>query len=299
MHAFLLRVLSLALVLLGTLVGQAWGQQDLHAIPPLSAHVTDVSGLLSPAEQQALEARLVALEQQKGAQVAVLIVASTQPEAIEQYALRVAEQWRLGRKGVDDGLLFLIARDDRRMRIEVGRGLEGAIPDAIAKRIIADVVTPRFRAGDYAGGVNEGVAAIVAKISGEALPLPQGSPGAQAADGEMGLEEMLVLGIVVTIIAGGILKAMFGRLLGAGMVAALVGGGAWLLTSMMLIALVGAVLAFVFTLAMGGAGSGRHIGGGPWIGGPWNGGGGFGGGSGGGWSGGGGDFGGGGASGNW
>lgn len=138
------------------LTGLAFAQ-ELQPVPPLSAHVTDTVGLLPDAQRAAVEEKLVSLEQQHGAQVAVLIVASTHPEAIEAYGLRVAEAWKLGRKGVDDGLLFLIARDDRRMRIEVGSGLEGAIPDAIAKRIIAEVVTPHFKAGDFAGGVEAGV----------------------------------------------------------------------------------------------------------------------------------------------
>lgn len=266
---------------------------DLPPIPALSAHVTDTLGLLPEPRKLALENRLVALETEKGAQVAVLVVASTQPEAIEEYALRAAEAWRLGRKGVDDGLLFLIARDDRRMRIEVGRGLEGAIPDAIAKRIIADVVTPQFRAGDFAGGIEAGVAAIAARVSGEALPAP--TARSPAGDSDFGLEEILVLGMIVTIVVGSVLRAIFGRLLGATMVSGIVGVGAWLLTSVLLVGVAGGVAAFIFVLVMGSGGGSRHTGG------PWMGGGGFGrgGGGGGGWSGGGGGFGGGGASGGW
>ncbi len=269
---------------------------DLQPVPALSAHVTDTVGLLPDARRLALENRLVALEAEKGAQVAVLVVATTQPEAIEEYALRAAEAWRLGRKGVDDGLLFLVARDDRRMRIEVGRGLEGAIPDAIAKRIIADVVTPQFRAGDFAGGVEAGVEAIAARVSGEALPAP--TLRKAGSDSQFGLEEILVLGIIVTIVVGSVLRAIFGRLLGATMVSGIVGVGAWLLTSALLVGVAGGVVAFIFVLAMGSGGGSRHTGG-PWMGGGM-GGGGFGrGGGGGGWSGGGGGFGGGGASGGW
>ena len=149
LRAFLLPLrLFFAVSLLALLMGGAQAQ-DVQPLPPLAAHVTDTVGLLSVDRREAIEARLVALEREKGAQVAVLLVATTRPEAIEEYALRVAEAVRLGRKGVDDGVLFVVARDDRRMRIEVGRGLEGAIPDAIAKRIIADVVTPYFKAGDF------------------------------------------------------------------------------------------------------------------------------------------------------
>lgn len=266
--------------------------QDVQPLPQLAAHVTDTVGLLSVDRREAIEARLVALEREKGAQVAVLLVASTQPEAIEEYALRVAEATRLGRQGVDDGVLFVVARDDRRMRIEVGRGLEGAIPDAIAKRIIADVVTPYFKAGDFPRGIEAGVDAIAARVAGE--PLPEPVVRGQGADGAMGLEELLVVGMIVTIVLGGILRAIFGRLLGAALASGIVGVGAWTLTGMLLIGLAGGLLAFVFVLVMGAGGGTRHTGG------PWMGGGGFGrGGGGGGWSGGGGGFGGGGASGGW
>jgi len=296
LRVWALRILLAAACVFG-LVG-AVGAQDLQPIPALSAHVTDSVGLLPEPQRLAIEARLVRLEQEKGAQVAVLVVASTQPEAIEQYALRAAEAWRLGRKGVDDGLLFLVARDDRRMRIEVGRGLEGAIPDAIAKRIIADVVTPHFKAGDYPGGIEAGVEAIAARVSGEALPAPtlSGPDGGS----QFGLEEVLVLGMIGTIVVGGVLRAVFGRLVGATLASGLVGVGAWLLTGTLVVGVIGGVLAFIFVLAMGAGGSGR---GGPWLGGGMGGGmggGGFGrGGNGGGWSGGGGGFGGGGASGGW
>lgn len=286
----LLRVL---LVLLCSLVGVLHAQ-ELQPLPTLSAHVTDTLGLLPEARREALEVRLVALEKDKGAQVAVLVVATTKPEAVESYALRVAEAWRLGRQGVDDGILFLIARDDRRMRIEVGRGLEGAVPDAIAKRIVADVVAPHLRGGDFASGIEAGVEAIAARISGEALPPPTAANAGQ----EAGFEELLVLGIIGTIVVGGVLRAIFGRLLGAGLASGIVGFGAWTLSGMLVIGVVGGLLAFVFVLAMGAGGGTRGVGG-PWIGGGM-GGGGFGrGGGGGGWSGGGGGFGGGGASGGW
>ncbi len=269
--------------------------QELQPLPALSAHVNDTVGLLPADRRQALESQLVQLEKDKGAQLAVLIVSTTRPEPIESYSLRVAEAWRLGRKGVDDGVLFVVARDDRRMRVEVGYGLEGAVPDAIAKRIIAEVVAPRFKAGDFPGGIEAGVAALVARINGEALPAP--TPNAGADDQQMGLEEALVLGIIFTLVVGSVLKAIFGRLLGSTIAAGIVGVGAWTLTSVLLVGAVGAVLAFIFSLVAGSGGAGR-IGGGPTIGGGF--GGGFGGsGGGGGWSGGGGGFGGGGASGGW
>lgn len=175
------------------------------------------------------------------------------------------------------------------MRIEVGRGLEGALPDARAKQIIADAVAPRFKAGDYPGGIEAGVESILALLSGEALPPPPAVDEGRKGD----TEEWLVLGLVATIIGGGVLRALFGRLLGAGLAGGLVGVGAWLISAAWFIALVCGVLAFIFVLAMGAGGRGGV--GGPWIGGR---GGGFGS-RGGGWSGGGGGFGGGGASGGW
>lgn len=291
----LARVIGLLAGLWLGLFGLAFAQ-ELQPVPALSAHVTDTVGLLPEDRRQALESQLVQLEKDKGAQLAVLIVSTTRPEPIESYSLRVAEAWRLGRKGVDDGVLFIVARDDRRMRVEVGYGLEGAVPDAIAKRIVAEVVAPRFKAGDFPGGIEAGVAALVARINGEALPAP--APGAAGADDQqMGLEEALVLGIIFTLVVGSVLKAIFGRLLGSTIAAGVVGVGAWMLTSVLLVGAVGAVLAFIFSLVAGSGGAGR-IGGGPTIGGGF--GGGFGGrGGGGGWSGGGGGFGGGGASGGW
>lgn len=291
----LARVIGLLAGLWLGLFGLAFAQ-ELQPVPALSAHVTDTVGLLPEDRRQALESQLVQLEKDKGAQLAVFIVSTTRPEPIESYSLRVAEAWRLGRKGVDDGVLFVVARDDRRMRVEVGYGLEGAVPDAIAKRIVAEVVAPRFKAGDFPGGIEAGVAALVARINGEALPAPAPS-AAGADDQQMGLEEALVLGIIFTLVVGSVLKAIFGRLLGSTIAAGIVGVGAWTLTSVLLVGAVGAVLAFIFSLVAGSGGAGR-IGGGPTIGGGF--GGGFGGrGGGGGWSGGGGGFGGGGASGGW
>ncbi|HSD60573.1 MAG TPA: YgcG family protein, partial [Burkholderiales bacterium] len=142
-------------------------------VPPLQARVTDLTRTLSGGQQAALERRLAAFEQKKGSQVAVLIVPSTRPETIEQYAIRVAEQWKLGRKGVDDGALLLVAKDDREVRIEVGYGLEGVLPDATAKRIISEVIVPRFRQGDFAGGIDAGVGRMISVIEGEPLPPPQ------------------------------------------------------------------------------------------------------------------------------
>jgi uncharacterized protein len=254
------------------------------AVPPLTARVTDQVGVLQPEQRAALESRLVALEQEKGSQIAVLIVPTTQPETIEQYSIRVAENWQLGRKGVDDGLLILLAMDDRAMRIEVGYGLEGVIPDAIAKRVIAEIMTPYFRQGDFYGGLDAAVTQLVALVGGEPLPPPAKQKPASS------IGDMLPLLLFGAIAVGGILRAIFGRFLGGSISGGLVGILVWVLGGGLLFALILGILAFVMTLSGGmGGGMGGTRGG--------TGGGGFGGG--GGFSGGGGGFGGGGASGRW
>lgn len=260
----------------------AWAEV---AVPPLNARVIDLTGTLDAASKQGIEGKLAALEQAKGAQIAVLVIATTEPESIEQYALRVAEAWKLGRKGVDDGALLLIAKDARALRIEVGYGLEGAIPDAMAKRIIAEIIVPRFQAGDFVGGLEAGVDALVKLVQGEPLPPPVKARGGSLAE----LGDMLPAAMMFIFVIGGVLRMMLGRLAGAGVAATVAFMGAWLLLGGVLIALIVAVVAFVFVLA-GGVTGGRSRGG--------YGGGGFGGG-GGGFGGGGGGFGGGGASGRW
>ncbi len=260
------------------------------AVPPLTARVTDQVGVLQPEQQAALESRLAALEQEKGSQIAVLIVPTTQPETIEQYSIRVAESWQLGRKGVDDGLLILLAMDDRTMRIEVGYGLEGVIPDAIAKRVIAEIMTPYFRQGDFYGGLDAALTQLVALVSGEPLPPPAKQEPASS------IGDMLPLLLFGAIAVGGILRAIFGRFLGGSISGGLVGILVWVLGGGLLFALILGILAFVMTLS-GGMGGGGMGGGG--MGGARGGMGGGGFGGGGGFSGGGGGFGGGGASGRW
>ena len=255
------------------------------AVPPLKARVTDLTGTLQPAHQAALEQTLQAFEEKKGSQIAVLIVPTTQPETIEQFSIRVAEAWKLGRKGVDDGVLLLIARNDRALRIEVGYGLEGAIPDAVAKRIVSEVVAPYFRQGDFYGGIGAGIDRIVRVIEGEPLPEAKKSQAGGKKNGN--IDDWLGIVFVVAIVLGGAMRALFGQFIGgiiAGSVAAVI---AWLLFASLLMALAAGLIVFVFTLI------GRHGGGG------WSSGGGGWSGGGGGFSGGGGGFGGGGASGNW
>jgi uncharacterized protein len=267
---------------------------ELVAIPPLKARVTDLTGTLSREQAASLEADLAQFEKARGSQLAILLVASTQPESIEAYSIRVAEAWKLGRKGVDDGILILVAKNDRKLRIEVGRGLEGAVPDAVAKRIVAEVIGPRFKEGDFHGGLRAGVAKLQAVIGGEALPPPK--PAARQGGRAMDLETLFIVGMVIATLLGAVMGRLLGRLGGSTVTAGVVGGLAWLVTGSALAALIGAILVFIFVLAF--ASSGR---GGGWSSGGWSGGGGgwSGGSSDGGFSGGGGDFGGGGASGDW
>lgn len=290
------------LLLLTTLLAFAALAQDTPVpVPPLRSPVTDLTQTLSPQEQAALESRLRDFEAQKGSQIAVLIVPTTQPETIEEYSIRVADTWKIGREGPDDGVILLVAKNDRTVRIEVGTGLEGALPDVIASRIISQVVVPHFREGDFAGGINAAITRIIAVIEGEPLPEPQ-RRSARGAEGMGGIGNALPVLLMFVFVASGILRNMLGRVGGAGVTAGIAGVLVWLLTSVLATAIGAAVVAFLFALLAGGFGGGgrgwtsRR---GGWGGGGW--GGGFGGGfrGGGGWSGGGGGFSGGGASGRW
>ncbi len=174
--------LAALLVVLGALAAPAIAQPaGPAAVPALQARVTDTTSTLDASRRQALEQRLAAFEQRKGAQIAVLVVPSTAPDTIEQYATRVFDQWKLGRKGTDDGVLLVVAKNDRAVRIEVGYGLEGAIPDAMASRIIREQIVPAFQAGDYAGGIEAGVGAIEKLVDGEPLPPPAARAAADGA----------------------------------------------------------------------------------------------------------------------
>ena len=288
----MLRVLLLTLVL-----GIPFASNSQVAVPPV-ARVTDQTGTLGAEQKASIERMLEAFEARKGSQIAVLMVPTTKGEAIEQYALRVAETWKLGRKGVDDGALLAIAKDDRALRIEVGYGLEGALNDATAKRIVAEVITPRFREGDFFGGISAGVDRMIKVIDGEPLPAPARS--APQVDG--GVFQFLPIVLIAAMVVGGVLRAILGRGLGALATGGGVGFLAWILAGTLFVGVIAGVLAFFFTLMGGGFGGGRRYGGFPGgfpggmgRGGSWGGGGGFGGG----FRGGGGGFGGGGASGRW
>ena len=255
------------------------------AVPPLAGHVTDLTATLTPAQKESLEQTLAAFEARKGSQLAVLLLPTTAPEGIDQYALRVAEQWKIGRAKVDDGAILVVAKDDRTLRLEVGYGLEGALSDIVSKRIISDTIVPRFKQGDYFGGIDAGVAQIIRVVDGEALP----SPPSQRMQGPDDLRQMFPFLLIVVLVVGGVLRNTIGKLAGSVVTGALVGVLAWLLLGAVLLAVLAGLVATVVTLLGGGAVL-RGIGGM---------GGGRGGFGGGGFRGGGGGFGGGGASGRW
>ena len=285
--------------------------QQLAQIPALDSPVVDTTGTLDGIARQNLEAQSRALQQRKGSQLQILMVPTTQPEDIAQYAVRAYEQWKLGRKGVDDGVLLVVAKDDRRVRIEVGYGLEGAIPDATAIRVISEYMTPKFRNGDYAGGLSDAAAVLVQLIDGEPLPAPLAAQARPQGGGDAGGGWLFAL--VAAFIVAQVARGIFGRapsLMRGVLGGAAAGGVAWLVSSLLLVGGIGAAIGFFMGLAslpsgrfargagQGGSGwGGFGVPGGGWGGGM--GGGGFGGGGGGGWSGGGGMSGGGGASGSW
>lgn len=256
-------------------------------VPPLTGRVTDQTATLTAEEKNKLEQTLQAFEARKGSQLAVLIVSTTAPETIEQYALRVAEQWKLGRKKVDDGALLVVAKSDRALRIEVGYGLEGALNDATSKRIISEIIAPRFKQGDFYGGIAAGIGQMIRVVDGESLPEPTARPAGGGAEIGQYVPVILILALVI----GGVLRSVLGRLPGAIVTGGAVAFIAWLFAGAISIALGAGLIALLYTLiggGMGGLGIGGRLGG--------FGTGGF---SGGGFGGGGGGFGGGGASGRW
>lgn len=283
-------LLGLLLLLpLGTL-----GAQEIAPIPALDSPVVDTTGTLDAEQTRQLVQQATDLQKRKGSQLQVLIVPTTQPEDIAQYTTRVFEQWQIGRKGVDDGVLLVVARNDRRVRIEPGYGLEGAVPDAVANRIIQEYIAPSFRRGDYAGGISEATAMLARLIEGEPLPPPvsahRAREAAPAGDG-------WIVAVVIGFFVGSLLRAVLGWLprplrgLAAGAGAAVV---AFLFTSLLVASGIAGVVGLLMAVTSGHPA--RFARGGGWGGGGF--GGGFGGG-GGGWGGGGGRSGGGGASGGW
>ena len=268
------------------------------AVPVLSGRVVDRTMTLSQAEQAALDATLRDFEARKGSQVAVLIVPTTAPESIEQFSIRVAEAWKIGRRKVDDGAILVIAKDDRKLRIEVGYGLEGALTDVTSKRIIDQIITPKFRAGDFAGGITAGTDAILKVIDGEPLPAPVArQPTVNFVDQLEQVGPFLLFGVII---GGGILRRIFGRLFGSLATGGLAAVVVWMIVGTAALAGIAGIIAFFFTLISDAfVGGGGRRGGGGYIGGSGGSWGGSSSSSSGGFSGGGGSFGGGGASGNW
>lgn len=278
------------LILAGSLCCSFFASAEL-AVPALSQHVTDQTGTLNTEQQSSLEQTLQSFEEKKGSQIAVLIVASTAPETIEQYSLRVAEQWKLGRKKIDDGAILVIAKNDRTLRIEVGYGLEGALNDATSKRIISETIIPQFKQDNYFGGISAGINQMIQVVNGEPLPAVK----QRKVTDDDGIGKYLPVLFIFAMAAGGILRAIFGRLPGAMITGAVVAGLTWILAGAIMVALIAGIIALIFTLfsgSIGGRGIGTYRGGID----RGDGGGSFGGG---GFSGGGGSFGGGGASGRW
>jgi uncharacterized protein len=302
MRARLSRVFALLLLLAGSMLGHdalaSAVDAGLHAVPPVG-RVVDEVGVLTPDQRRQLEAKLKDFEARKGSQIAVLVVASTQPETIDQYGIRVVDAWKLGRKGVDDGALLLIARDDHRFRWEVGRGLEGAVTDLASARINDEFLRPALRQGDWNGGINAAVDRAIGLVDGEPLPPP---PERSTRHGRQSGGQGLVALLVLTVFASAFLRQIFGRVGGALATGGFVGLMAYVLLHGLLWAvlagLVGGLVALLSGLTGGGFASGG-LGGLGGLGGY----GGYGGGgsddSGGGFSGGGGGFSGGGSSGSW
>ena len=294
----LLRLLALLLCL----AAPALRAQDVLPVPALSARVIDQTGTLDAAARDALDAKLAAFEAQAGPQIVVLMVASTLPEDIASFAQRVGDSWKIGRRAVGDGLLIVVAKNDRKVWIAPAKALEGAVPDLAARQIIQNVITPAFKRNDFAGGLSAGADALMARIKGEALPLPTEQPGRKAKPASQGIDwETLAMFFFVGVpVVGSVLTAVMGRKLGAVVTAGGTGALAGLVSSSMVLGGVAGVVALVLVGVLGLGAAGRRGGLGlPVIfgggGGGWGGGGGGGGFS----SGGGGDFGGGGASGDW
>ncbi len=302
LQASLTRALAALLLLPGLWAGAQ--AQDLQAIPALTARVIDSTGTLDAAQKQALEAKLEAFEKARGTQLVVLMVPTTQPEDIFDYTQRVGDLWKIGRKDVGDGLLVVVAKNDRKVRIAPAKALEGAVPDLAARQIIDRAITPRFRENDFAGGLNAAADQLIARISGDKLPLPEAEGSAGASGPGFQWTDLAVFLFFAVPIGGRVLSAMLGRKFAAVATGGAVGVVAWIFTASLVIgglaALAGMVFALITSLAPAGR-SGRSGGwgggGGGWGGG--SSGGSWGGGGGGFSSGGGGNFGGGGASGGW
>jgi uncharacterized protein len=272
-------------------------RDGLQPVPPLRTRVTDLTGTLSESERQALEAKLADWEARTTNQLAVLIIPTTKPETIEQYAIRVADAWKIGQKGKDNGAILLVAKDDKQIRLEVGYGFEGVLTDLTSRRIIVETIAPLFSKGQFAAGIHAGIDRVISVV-GEGKPLPEAEPRRRAPSHGFDIGTLALILLVAVPAIGAILRRILGNVGGSVVGAGIVGGAAWLFAGSLLIAAIAAIVALIVISfsGLGGRGPGLWIPGG--RGGGWSGGGGFGGG-GGGFSGGGGGFGGGGASGGW
>jgi uncharacterized protein len=274
--------------LVGLLLCWAFAALADVAVPPLSGRVVDQTATLTSGDVASLTQTLKNLETRKGSQVAVLIVPTTAPETIEQYSIRVAEAWKIGRKKIDDGALLVVAKNDRKLRIEVGYGLEGALNDVTAKRIIDEIITPKFRNGDFAGGISDGVDRIIGIIEGEPLPAPAPRQSSGSSHNFDPLNPFVLFAIFVV---GAILRTTLGRLIGSVTTGSVVGVLAWFIAGSLAASVIVGVIAFIFTM-FGDSIASSSGGGGSYSGSSSSSGSG-------GFSGGGGGFGGGGASGSW
>lgn len=258
--------IALSLFLLSVLGTTQIARADVVAIPALKSAVTDLTQTLTPEQNTQLSQQLMQFSQEKGSQVAVLIVPTTQPEDIAQYSIRAVEAWKLGREKQDDGVLLLVAMQDKKMRIEVGYGLEGAIPDLVAKRIIDEIMAPAFKKGDFFGGIQNASFAIMRLIDGEQLPAPS------ARNQVDNVESMLPLLLFGVLIFGGILRSIFGEFFGGALTGGGIGFVAWILGGGLIMAIVFGIIAFLVTMsgvaglmqagALGGRGMGGGLGGG-------------------------------------
>ncbi|OZA95029.1 MAG: hypothetical protein B7X59_12655, partial [Polaromonas sp. 39-63-203] len=220
------------------------------AVPALTGHIIDQTGTLTTEQKAALEQTLAAFEASKGSQLAVLIVPTSAPEAIEQYALRVAEQWKLGRKKVDDGAILVVAKNDRTLRIEVGYGLEGALTDATSNRIINETIVPRFKQQDFYGGITAGVAQIIRVIDGEPLPAPSRNTAGSGGD----IQRYVPLVFILALAVGGVLRSLLGKVPGSLVTGGVVAVIAWFVVGAVSMAAIAGVFALFITLVGGGMG---------------------------------------------
>jgi uncharacterized protein len=282
------------------------------AVPPLTGHVVDTTNTLSSSDIASQSSRLQDLQRRKGSQIAVLIVPTTAPETVEQFSIRAAETWKIGRKKIDDGALLVIAKDDHKLRIEVGYGLEGALTDVTARRIIDETIVPRFRSGDFSGGIAAGLTRMIGVIDGEPLPAPAPEASHESNDILLSLLSPLNPFTLFFVFAvGAITRGLLGRLLGAAITGSVMALFAWYsIGSMGAAALAGAIVAALTFFAENlsaanqnyqrthrGRGGSSSDSGSSWSGGGWSSGSSSSSDSG--FSGGGGSFGGGGASGSW